>query len=184
MNIHTSRLAERILKLHDRIDSALGTIANYPNDCDQDFYDQLLSDKAGFQELALIAGIPVEPPLYWQSVDHFVQCYYCESSERENARHQANINPVQVWLGELTNHVEPFDVRSPEPSTLVEIVQGISTFAWQADFIRFCEVCGFQHNPSENSDAQQKWSDFQMLQKGLNAFDLEKLNAIVQAGTS
>lgn len=58
---------------------------------------------------------------------------------------------------------------------------GISTFAWNADFYKFCEVCGFT---VDTEYAKDKWKQWQELQRGLNAFDQEKLKAIIDAGLS
>lgn len=101
MNINLHNLANRILFLHSEIDTAFGTIANYPRECDEDFYHKLHCDRSAFNELARLAEMPVEPPLYWQSMQHFIELYNLEASDATNARHQANIKPVERWLEDL-----------------------------------------------------------------------------------
>lgn len=63
---------------------------------------------------------------------------------------------------------------------LERFVRGISTFAWNADFFQFCKVCGFDPTTAY---AKEKWDSFKELQRGLTAFDLGKLEAIVKAGS-
>ncbi len=58
------------------------------------------------------------------------------------------------------------------------VIEGISSFHWKADYIKFCEILDFE--PSDY--AEQKWSEFNELVSNLNGFDLDSLIKIVKAG--
>ncbi|MBD2503964.1 hypothetical protein [Anabaena azotica] len=61
--------------------------------------------------------------------------------------------------------------------------KGIATFAWNADFRKFCEVCNFDITTQNGEDyAVGKWQEWQSLQSSLKAFDLDRIEAIVNAG--
>lgn len=59
------------------------------------------------------------------------------------------------------------------------VIEAITSFHWKADYLKFCEVLGFE--PSDY--AEGKWREFQDLVSNLNGFDLEALTKIVKAGT-
>jgi hypothetical protein len=58
------------------------------------------------------------------------------------------------------------------------VIEGISSFHWKANYIKFCEVMDFE--PSDY--AERKWSEFHELVSNLNGFDLDSLIKIVKEG--
>lgn len=65
------------------------------------------------------------------------------------------------------------------PDQLRYVVEGIGTYAWNNGFYEFCQLLGFDLSTSY---AMGKWEDFQLMVKGVNALDLEKLMKIVEVG--
>ncbi|NDJ26245.1 hypothetical protein GS682_32715 [Nostoc sp. B(2019)] len=59
------------------------------------------------------------------------------------------------------------------------LIQGINTFAWNANFLEFCEVLDID---PKHDYAQQKWQQWKLLTKGLQGFDEDKLQKLVEAG--
>lgn len=59
------------------------------------------------------------------------------------------------------------------------VVEAIGSFHWKSDYMKFCEVLGFE--PSDY--AEEKWKEFHDLVSNFNSFDLESLTKIVRAGT-
>ncbi len=58
------------------------------------------------------------------------------------------------------------------------VVEALGSFHWRCDYIKFCEVLGFE--PSDY--AEEKYSEFQELISNMNKFDLESMTKLVQEG--
>ncbi len=59
------------------------------------------------------------------------------------------------------------------------VVEALGGFHWRCDYLKFCEVLGFE--PSDY--AEDKYREFQELISYLNKFDLQSITKIVQEGT-
>jgi hypothetical protein len=59
------------------------------------------------------------------------------------------------------------------------VVEALGGFHWRCDYLKFCEILGFE--PSDY--AEQKYQEFQELISYLNKFDLPSITKIVQEGT-
>ncbi|MBD2342219.1 hypothetical protein H6G64_35460 [Calothrix sp. FACHB-156] len=59
-----------------------------------------------------------------------------------------------------------------------EFLEAINSFAWKADYIKFCEVLGF----SQDSYSEEKYQQFRELISYLNCFDAESIAKILAAG--
>jgi hypothetical protein len=60
------------------------------------------------------------------------------------------------------------------------VVEALGGFYWRGDcdYIKFCEVVGFE--PSK--EAEEKYSQLQALINNLNKFDLQSITKLVQKG--
>lgn len=77
------------------------------------------------------------------------------------------------------NNTTPEPQPPITPEQLKHAVEGLGTFAWQAGYLEFCYVLGFD---SQSSYARDKWTDWKHLQKGLGTFDLNNLLKLITAG--
>ncbi len=60
------------------------------------------------------------------------------------------------------------------------VVRSLTEFLGNADYHQFCQVGGLE----EDTSAEQKWAEFQILCKNIEQFDSELLAKIVDAGSS
>ena len=60
------------------------------------------------------------------------------------------------------------------------VVEALGGFHWRCDYLKFCEVLGFE--PSDY--AEEKYSEFQELISNLNKFDLQAITKLVEEGAS
>ncbi|MBD2341979.1 hypothetical protein H6G64_34170 [Calothrix sp. FACHB-156] len=71
--------------------------------------------------------------------------------------------------------------ESPNPETLEAVksfATALNSFAWNADYIKFCEVLGF----TPDSYAEEKYQQFRELVSYLDCFDPESLARMIEAG--
>lgn len=106
MKIDRQQFAEQILYFHKEVDSGIGTKANYPQECDEDWHRWFERQRACFGVLAELADIPIKPEEYWQAVEHFAECLYCETSAEENAEKQALVAKVRDWLKAVESQLQ------------------------------------------------------------------------------
>lgn len=73
------------------------------------------------------------------------------------------------------------ETTTPNPETVEAInsfTTAISTFAWKADYIKFCEV----QELTPSTYAEEKYQQFRELVSYLGCFDTESLAKMVEAG--
>ena len=76
----------------------------------------------------------------------------------------------------IRNDGTPFNKKKPPAETTVQFfVEGIQTFHWKADFIKFCQVLELE----ADDYADQKYQAFQELVEQLNEFDAETLDKMI-----
>ena len=63
-------------------------------------------------------------------------------------------------------------------SEIQKFIIAISSLHWHTDFYQFCQILNF--NP-DYQYTQEKWQQFQQLNKALNYFDLDCLTKMVEA---
>jgi hypothetical protein len=73
--------------------------------------------------------------------------------------------------------------ETPQNPTLLaattEFLTAINSFAWKADYVKFCEVLGF----NADSYSEEKYQQFRELINYLNCFDAESITKIIDAGS-
>lgn len=71
---------------------------------------------------------------------------------------------------------------TPENTILIaatqEFLESINSFAWKADYTKFCETLGF----NTDSYSEEKYQQFRELINHLNCFDAELIAKIIEAG--
>jgi hypothetical protein len=71
----------------------------------------------------------------------------------------------------------PFNQTSSEVQKATRlVVEALGGFHWRCDYLKFCEVLGFE--PGDY--AEEKYSQFQELISNLNKFDLQSISKLVQ----
>lgn len=71
------------------------------------------------------------------------------------------------------------ELSNPETlETVKSFATALNSFAWNADYIKFCEVLGF----TPDSYAEEKYQQFRELVSYLDCFDHESLAKMIQAG--
>jgi hypothetical protein len=83
-----------------------------------------------------------------------------------------------IYKDDEGNALSPGNDSTAEATKLV--IEAIGSFHWRADYIKFCELLGFE--PSDY--AEGKWKEFHDLVSNLNSFDVEALTKIVKAGSN
>lgn len=71
--------------------------------------------------------------------------------------------------------------ETPSTETLEAVknfASALNAFAWNADYIKFCEVLGF----TPDSYAEEKYQQFRELVSYLDCFDPESLAKMIEAG--